>query len=108
MPGRIARSELALEDLEAQAAYLAEEASLNVALRFLEAADKAFADLARMPEMGPLRQFRSPLLGNLRMWPIPDFPNHLIFYRRIKGGIEVVRVLHAKRDIERLFEGDYT
>ena len=46
MPGRVERSELALEDLEEQATYLAEEASLEVALRFLEAAEKAFAHLA--------------------------------------------------------------
>lgn len=104
MPGRVERSELALEDLEEQAAYLAEEASLEVALRFLEAADKAFANLAQMPDMAPVRQFLNPRLGGLRMWPMPDFSNHLIFYRPTAEGIDVVRVLHAKRDIEGVFE----
>lgn len=32
------------------------------------------------------------------------FTSHLIFYRPINYGIEVVRVIHGARDIERLFE----
>lgn len=106
MPGRVERSELALEDLEEQATYLAEEASLEVALRFLEAAEKAFAHLAQMPEMAPVRQFLNPTLGGLRMWPMPDFPNHLIFYTCREDRIDVVRVLHAKRDIGSIFDED--
>jgi plasmid stabilization system protein ParE len=40
------------------------------------------------------------------MWRVSGFPNHLIFYRPLEGGgIEVIRVLHAKRDIEALFGG---
>lgn len=32
---------------------------------------------------------------------------YLLFYRAIEGGIEVVRVLHGMRDIERIFgEGE--
>jgi plasmid stabilization system protein ParE len=40
------------------------------------------------------------------MRPIPDFPNHLIFYRPTTTdvGIEIVRVLHAARDIPRILE----
>ena len=33
------------------------------------------------------------------MWPIPDFPNHLLFYRPSVAGIEMVRILRAARDI---------
>jgi plasmid stabilization system protein ParE len=39
----------------------------------------------------------------VRMWRISGFPNHLIFYRPHQDRIEVVRVLHTKRDIESLF-----
>ena len=31
------------------------------------------------------------------------FPSHFMFYRPIEGGIEVIRVLQAKRDIESLY-----
>ena len=39
------------------------------------------------------------------MWRVAGFPNHLIFYRPIESGVEVIRVLHASRDIESLFGG---
>lgn len=32
-----------------------------------------------------------------------DFDRHVIFYRALKNGIEVLRVLHGARDIETLF-----
>lgn len=40
------------------------------------------------------------------MWPIPDFPNHLIWYQPTAEGIEVVRVLNAARDIERVISDE--
>jgi toxin ParE1/3/4 len=40
----------------------------------------------------------------MRVWPVKGFENHLIFFRPIDGGIEVIRVLHAARDIESVFE----
>jgi toxin ParE1/3/4 len=33
------------------------------------------------------------------------FMNYLIFYRPIGGGIDVLRVLHGARDIDRIFRG---
>jgi toxin ParE1/3/4 len=39
---------------------------------------------------------------DLRCWPVRGFPNHLVFYRPVRGGIDLIRVLHAARDLERL------
>lgn len=39
----------------------------------------------------------------MRVWPIRRFPNHLIFYRPIDGGIEVIRVLHGAQDLDAIF-----
>ena len=36
------------------------------------------------------------------MWTIRGFPNHQIYYRPIDDGIEVIRVLHAARDITKI------
>jgi hypothetical protein len=41
----------------------------------------------------------------LRVWPIRRFRSFLIYYRPIRNGIEVVRVLHAAQDAERIFRG---
>jgi toxin ParE1/3/4 len=40
----------------------------------------------------------------MRMFRVKDFPKHLVFYRPIEGGIEVIRVLHASRNLAALFE----
>ena len=93
-------------DLDAQAGYLMQEAGLETALRFYDAAATTFKKLARMPAMGERHQSTNPRLSGLRVWRIEGFPNHLVFYRPFDGGIEVVRVLHAARDIDRALESD--
>ena len=56
-----------------------------------------------MPEMGIVCRFANPQTAGLRMWTIRGFENRVIFYRPVAGGIDVVRVIHASRDIERIF-----
>jgi len=38
------------------------------------------------------------------MLRIKSFPKHLIFYRPLPDGAEVIRVIHGARNIEDLFE----
>ena len=68
-------------------------------------AEASFFSLAATPELGAARTYNGPAFVDVRMWRVAGFPNHLIFYRPIERGIEVIRVLHAKRDIESLFGG---
>ena len=89
-------------DLGEQFEYIAQD-SLNAANRFLEAAEAAFEQLAQMPGMGVLKDFGNPRLAGLRQWSIHGFERYLIFYRETDTGIEVVRVLHGARDIQRIF-----
>ena len=58
-----------------------------------------------MPAMGVAKEYSDPALAGVRMLRIADFDNYLIFYRPAENGIEIVRVLHAKRDIDSLFGG---
>ncbi len=93
-------------DLDGQAGYLMQEASLETALRFYDAAAATFARLARTPTMGERHESANPNLDGLRVWRIEGFPNHLIFYRPIQNGIDVVRVLHGARDIDSALESE--
>lgn len=96
----------AIRDLSDIAVYLADESgSDDLAFRFLDAAEASFEQLAAMPEMGVAREHRDPALAEVRMWRIVGFDNYLIFYRPLESGIEIVRVLHAKRDIAALIRG---
>jgi plasmid stabilization system protein ParE len=42
-------------------------------------------------------------LAGLRMLRIPKFEKYLIFYRPVPEGTEIIRVLHAARDISSIF-----
>jgi toxin ParE1/3/4 len=98
-------SKQARKDLAEISAFYGEE-SLEVELRFIDAARKAFEKLSRNPKMGAVREYLDPKLEGLRMWPIARFTKVLIFYKPVDDGIEVVRVLHSARDIEALFAND--
>jgi len=89
----------AIQDLSDIAIYLAEQSGRDsLAFRFIEAAESSFGDLAAMPEMGAAREFVDPGLAGVRMWRIAGFDNYRIFYRYSKNTVEIIRVLHAKRE----------
>lgn len=91
-------------DLDDQADYLARAASLDTALRFYDAARTTFERITELPSLGERRESSDPRLSGLRVWRVQGFEKHLIFYRPIEGGIEIVRVLHGARDIDRWLE----
>ena len=40
------------------------------------------------------------------MWRVQRFDQHLIFYRPVAEGIEVIRVLHSSRDLAAVLDED--
>ena len=101
---RVDKRPQAIRDLADIAVYLAEEGpSDDLAFRFLDAAESSFEQLAAMPAMGVARAFHDPELEGVRMWRVVGFDSHLIFYRATETGVEIIRVIHGKRDIEELF-----
>jgi toxin ParE1/3/4 len=89
-------------DLDEQADFIARD-SVAAARRFYEATTRAFTTLASMPELGGSWESRNPKYAELRMWAVRGFEKHVIFYRVIPDGIEIVRVLHSARDLEDAF-----
>jgi toxin ParE1/3/4 len=76
----ISKREAAKRDLIEHFVYLAENASIEVAERFLDRAEESFNDLARQPMMGAPLSLKNPDLASVRKWRVKDFDNHLIFY----------------------------
>jgi toxin ParE1/3/4 len=97
--GFVAKLPAAVRDLDDAAAYIQRHSSPKRAIRFLRAADSTFARLARMPGIGVRYEPDDPIYAELRYVPITRHPNHIVFYRPVPGGIEVLRVLHGARDI---------
>jgi len=97
MPKVFQRDE-AKRDLVKHFVYLADNAGIAIAERFLINAEAEFAELALHPLMGSPLLLRNPELAGMRKWRVPDFDNALIFYMPRNDGVSIVRVLHAAQD----------
>ncbi len=102
MTGRIIVRSSAHRDVVSQAEYFGEKANEELAYRFLEAAEAAYRLLLKHPALGKPSRIRSLRLAGVRELPMRDFEKHIIFYRPVQDGIEVIRVLHGARDLEAL------
>jgi toxin ParE1/3/4 len=88
----------ARRDLVEHYVYLAENATPEVAERFLERAEESFAQLLEQPLMGAPLTLRRAELAGVRKWHVREFESVLIFYLARPNGISIVRVLHAAQD----------
>ena len=81
-------------DLDGIFVYSAKRWSADQANRYILEIDGAMQRLARSPELG--RRVDEIRLGYYR-YPVRS---HLIFYRRVDAGIEIMRVLHQRMDVD--------
>jgi toxin ParE1/3/4 len=99
----IRKRESAQRDLTEQFVWYAENAGIDVAERFLSAADATLKQLSRTPRIGALIHPRNQELAGLRRWPVEGFERILLFYIPQSESIDLVRVLHSKRNWDGLF-----
>jgi toxin ParE1/3/4 len=78
----------------------AEFSGLKIADDRLKIIQQKFRQLGQFPRSG---RSREDLLPDLRSLPANDF---IIFYRISKTHIEVVRVIHGRRDIDAIFSDE--
>jgi toxin ParE1/3/4 len=90
-------------DLLEQFVYFGEQAGVELAERFFTAVEQTCEQLVRNPLMGPTCYSGVPSLHGLRRFPVAQFEQFLIFYLPTADGIDVIRVLHGARDLDRLF-----
>jgi toxin ParE1/3/4 len=90
------RSPLAEEDYADIWSHIAQD-NPNAADDLLRRIDAKLELYAQQPRMGTVRDSLAP---GLRSFPAG---NYIVFYRIVSDGIEVTRVLHAKRDLKSLF-----
>lgn len=95
----VVRTNQASRDVESVVVYLAEEAGVEVALRFVDALETSYALLSEQPEIGRLYVPENVELGEIRAWRVHHFENYLVFYRVLEESLEIARVLHGSRDI---------
>ena len=93
--GLIRRTRGAEQDFEDIWNYLAEVADDETADRTVRAFDDKLELLSDLPGIG---RPRDELRPRLRIFPVGKY---LLFYRPIRGGIELLRVIHGAMDIQR-------
>jgi len=93
---RLIVSPRARADLFDIAGYISEN-NPSAADRLLTRFSERFEQLAERPLLG---RPRFDIRPDIRSVPIDRY---VIFYRPVRDGIEVVRVLHSARDVTRLF-----
>lgn len=99
----VRKRESAKRDLIAQWVWYAENADIETADRFLAATDSTASMLARQPESGNRVLFTKPELQGMRRFPVTDgFETILLFYFPLQDGVDLVRVVHGRQDLERL------
>ncbi|HEV3260915.1 MAG TPA: type II toxin-antitoxin system RelE/ParE family toxin [Gemmataceae bacterium] len=78
---RIVERPRARTELEEIAVHIARNRP-SAARAFLAAARKAYDNLAAMPDMASLWEPEDPRFGGIRYFPIPRYPNYVIFAGR--------------------------
>jgi plasmid stabilization system protein ParE len=89
------------EDLDAIWRFIAEhsrDAADRVEMEIITTCRR----LARHPMMGTKRRDLTPLA--VRFWTIPKFPNYVVVYRPDTVPLQVIAVLHGKRDVKAVLE----
>lgn len=93
-------------DIEDQADFLTGQGRSGAAIRFYAATVGTFEAISLNPGLGEKFEGSSPRLVGVRVRRVNGFENHLVFYRSDEQEIEIVRVLHASRNVDRIIEAD--
>jgi toxin ParE1/3/4 len=90
--------EVARRDVEGVVDYYAAESGEDLALRFVDALERALDLIARHPAAGSPRFGYELQLPGLRAHTLREFP-YLVFYMERDDFVDVWRVLHGRRDV---------
>ncbi len=86
-------------DIVSCAAHL-QEFSNDTAIRFLKSLDETLAFVQNWPELSPIQLVDGCRYTDLRVRPVTQFRDYLVFCRIVSEEIEIFRVLHGSRDLE--------
>jgi toxin ParE1/3/4 len=101
---KVVRHRRAVEDIDQYADYIAGH-NERAAYRFLERVEETFALLSRHPRIGSPRF--DHVVPGLRACPVVTFDTYIVLYFVRTRAVQIVRVVHASRDLEALLKGPW-
>ncbi len=94
----------ARQDILQQYAYYVEQGVPAAADRFLEAVSYSIDSLMAAPDAGAPRVLGHPQLAGLRSWRVRGFEDIRLYYLVRQDVLQIIRVLHGRRDVGAMFE----
>lgn len=95
--GRVVKSRPCIRDIDEITSFIARD-SIDAALAWFDRLDDLFRRIAATPGIGTSRD---AVRTGLRSVP---FGQYLVFFRRSRGGVEIVRIIHGARKWQRLLK----
>jgi toxin ParE1/3/4 len=87
----------AVADIDQLSEYISRN-SIDAGERFQKAVRRGFQKLLECPDAGTIIRSEKAKRRQIRVYNVPGFRNHLIFYRQIPDALEIVRVIHGARN----------
>ena len=104
---KVAFRQAASDDVVRQFRYYLITLNLpHVAVRFRTAVRQTIQSLQQHPLVGPRYRSNNPQLQNLRTWAVTGFEVIRIYYLVDEDTLRIIRILHGKRDVKRILEGE--
>jgi plasmid stabilization system protein ParE len=72
----------------------------------MDSVEESVKQLLKLPGRGAPKLMRNPALAGLRVWPVEGFEGMRIFYLVQGETLKVIRILHGKRDINRILAAE--
>jgi toxin ParE1/3/4 len=94
--------EVIAADLPAIYQYIASD-SPQAADRVFDAVAQTFDLIRDQPDCGVVYRTRNSKLQGIRMLPVSEFPQYLVFYRVEGETVRILYVVHGARNLTRLF-----
>jgi len=74
----------------------------DAADRVIHAVEKAIHRITQNPHLGPLYPVRIAKLRGIRMIPVSEYRNYLVFYKALESETRILYVFHGARNIPKL------
>jgi plasmid stabilization system protein ParE len=91
----------ARRDINGICSFIAAD-NLNAADRVFSAIFEACKALGQNPSLGHLDTALTA--KPIRFWTLSQFPNYIIVYRKVRTGVQVLRVVHGRRNLRRILK----
>ncbi|WPL10808.1 MULTISPECIES: type II toxin-antitoxin system RelE/ParE family toxin [Thiorhodovibrio] len=101
----VIRRERSSKDLEEAADFHFAQGGEALELRFIDAIERTLQLIAERPAIGSLRYAHPLQRSGLRCFQVRRFP-YVVFYVDLPDRVDVLRVLHRRRDIPAILQSD--